>query len=174
MDTPLIDNRAAELRAEFDQSFARAPGDDAAAMQSLLAIRLGGAPYALHVSDVTSVLVDRRITALPTPVPHLRGLVGIRGAIVPVYDLAALLGHPDSSTPRWLVTASAAPIAFAVEQFEGLATVRADHVLRAEAGALLAGSIVVEGQLRSLIALRPLIDAIAATGHQSHIKGDLE
>jgi len=50
---------------------------------------------------------------------ELRGIAGLRGAALPVYDLSALLGYPSASAARWLVVARGASVAFAFEAFDG-------------------------------------------------------
>jgi len=110
---------ARQLREQFDRSFALAPTLPAAGSVKLLTIRSGGERYAIRLADVRGLYADRRILALPGPMPELLGVTSFRGQIVPVYQLAALLGHPAGAAPRWLVLVQAsAPLAFAFEAFE--------------------------------------------------------
>ena len=110
---------AAALRRAFDLSFAEAPTAGAEPLESLLALRVGGAPYAIRLSEIAGVHADRTVVPVPTPMPDLLGVAGIRGAIVPVYDLGALLGHPRSTRPRWmLLAASPALVGLAFESLE--------------------------------------------------------
>jgi purine-binding chemotaxis protein CheW len=112
-------SRAALLRREFDRSFAEAPQLEAERTEDLLAIRVGGDPYALRLSEVAGLFADRRVTPLPSPLPELLGLAGFRGALVPVYDLGSLLGYHRAEAPRWLVSiAGGASAALAFERFE--------------------------------------------------------
>ena len=100
--------RAAELARAFAAGFARAPEAASRALIDLLAIRLGDAPHALRLAQVAGLYARRAIVPLPSSLPELLGLVSLRAAIVPVYDLAALLGRPAQQAPRWLVLAAAA------------------------------------------------------------------
>jgi len=109
---------------------------------------------------------DRPVTPLPGPLPALLGLAGFAGTVVPVYDLAALLGHPEGDRPRWLVLASGLPpLGLAFHELDG-------HVRVA------AGTIVAEqaregprGCLRGMVELdgtcRPIVD-VPATRTQVH------
>jgi purine-binding chemotaxis protein CheW len=111
---------AAELRAAFDAAFARpaeAPVRDAVA---LLALRAGGEPVALRVLETAGILAARPIVPVPSPRPELLGIAGIRGAVVPIYSLARLLGRADDGAPRWIVLAAAGAerIGLAVAAFE--------------------------------------------------------
>jgi purine-binding chemotaxis protein CheW len=96
---------AEALRAAFDGAFARparAPDVDTVA---LLAIRVAGAPMAVRVLETAGIMQVRPIVPVPGRRPELLGVAGVRGALVPVYSLARLLGRADDDPPRWLVLA---------------------------------------------------------------------
>jgi hypothetical protein len=114
-----VDDRAAAMRAEFDRGFAQPRRVERPDTDRLLALRVGGDPYALRMEEIASVAVDRRIVPLPGPLPEFAGIAGLRGAIVPVYDLARLLGYPGDGRARWLAVLSAAPVAVAFAAFDG-------------------------------------------------------
>lgn len=130
---PLLD-RAAQLRAAFDQSFAAAPPLETDAIEQFLAIRIAADRYALRLSDVSGLFADKPITWLPSPMPELLGIAGFRGTMLPVYDLGALVGYARTAAPRWLLVAAAAPLALAFEGFDGYLTLRG-AVVRPEAHA---------------------------------------
>ena len=113
-------SRVEELRRAFDCSFAEPPRSDAASLEDLLEITVGGTPYALRITEISGLFADRTITPLPTPVPELLGITGFRGSILPVYDLAAMLGYPMAAAakPRWLAIAAALPVGLAFDGFE--------------------------------------------------------
>jgi chemotaxis signal transduction protein len=110
---------AMELRRAFDASFAGTRDAPGAAVEDFLAVRLGSDSYALRLSEIAGIFVDKRITRLPSRVPSLVGMAGFRGAILPVYDLAVLVGYPSTSRWRWLAIAASDPVAFVFERFEG-------------------------------------------------------
>ena len=100
--------RLAGLRQDFDRSFTEPARRHDVEHAELLAVRAGGRPYALRLSQTAGLYPDRPVTPLPGPLSALLGVAGFGGTIVPVYDLAALLGHPLPERPRWLVLASGA------------------------------------------------------------------
>lgn len=133
-------SRAAQMRQEFDQAFARPLAPETAHLEDLLTIRLGQEAYALRLSDIAGVFADRAVTALPGDTPALLGIAGLRGAIVPVYDLAALLGHDrDGERPRWLALTAASAntsVGFAFAALDGqLRIPRDDIVVAHDSGA---------------------------------------
>jgi purine-binding chemotaxis protein CheW len=111
-------SRAGDLRTEFDATFARAPAEHERFVE-LLAIRLGGEPYAISLADVSAVHAGLEIVPLPTPSRELLGVAAIGAAIVPVYDLRALLRTKLDGAPRWAVIDKRGGVAYAFDGFEG-------------------------------------------------------
>jgi purine-binding chemotaxis protein CheW len=169
-DLSLAGGRVERLRDEFDQSFAQPARSHDVEHVELLAVGAGGRPYALCLSQTAGLHPDRPVTPLPGPLPALLGLAGFAGTVVPVYDLAALLGHPAATRPRWLVLAAGTPpLALAFHELTGHVRVDADAII---------GETVKDGHgfLRGMVALaggtRPIVDVPAAraavhalTGH---------
>ncbi|WP_395408423.1 chemotaxis protein CheW [Pseudoduganella sp. UC29_106] len=126
---------ARTLREQFDRSFALAPTPPAAGSVNFLLIRVGSERHAIRLTDISGLHVDRRITALPSAMPELLGVTGFRGLIVPVYQLAALLGQRGVAAPRWLVLLRAsAPLALAFDTFETHICATAQQVIVAADG----------------------------------------
>lgn len=117
MIAPAPLTRAEELRREFDRSFMEPVSQGAAETIPFVGIHLGGEPYALRVADIGGLHGHVVIVPCPTPLPELIGLAGFRGALVPVYDLAALFGHP-ASAGRWLALAADRTVAYAFDEFD--------------------------------------------------------
>ena len=114
-----VSGRAPALRRAFDATFALSIEEAPAAGDDFLSIRLGGDFYALRLTEVAGIFADRKITSLPTGVTELTGLAGFRGAMVPVYDLAALMHYPPAGAARWMAIAATAPVGFTFDRFEG-------------------------------------------------------
>ncbi|MEZ4255105.1 MAG: chemotaxis protein CheW [Polyangiales bacterium] len=154
------------FRQQFDGSFAIKREGELAVPNAYLALRLGGQPYAVRLGDVGGLFVERHITPVPSPMTELLGLAGFRGAPLPVYDLAALLGHAPTTLPRWLMTDASTSIAFAFAEFEGHVHV-GDEALKgvargADANALLGESLAWNGTVRPLLRLAAVVDAVKA------------
>jgi chemotaxis signal transduction protein len=143
---------ARTLREEFDASFAAAAAVPVA-HRDVLEIVIGGDRHALLVSEIAGIFVDRAITQVPSRRPDLVGIVGFRGAVVPVFDLAAILGYTAAVTPRWMVLVSAAPIALAFDRFAGHVRVPRSEV---------SDAVVIDGQPVSLIAVASIARSITS------------
>lgn len=110
---------ADELRRAFDASFAAAIADRASSDEDVLSIAIAGRPYALRLSEIAGLFAGRTIVRVPSRHPEQLGLAGFRGAIVPVFDLAALLELPRASSPRWIVIAARSRVGLAFDALEG-------------------------------------------------------
>jgi len=112
--------RVEELRRAFDRSFAEPVDRGTGRAAHALAIRVGGLRYAVRLSGVAAVNTGWTVLPLPGSRPELLGLAGYRHELVPVYDLAALLGVSVSTASRWTVLAAGTdPVAFAFEGLDG-------------------------------------------------------
>ena len=125
---------AAQLRADFDRGFAEATQAAAASQQDFLAIKVDEHEHAVRLSEVAQLLPMAALAPLPGPLPSLLGIIGLRGAVVPVYDLRMLLGGAATQAPHWLVVAAVEPqIALAFDNFEGHLRLSSDlHVREAD------------------------------------------
>jgi len=121
--------KAAKLRATFDAAYAATLRRDALASQDLLAIRAGTEPYAIRLSDIAGLFVDRTITRVPADDASLLGIAGFRGLIIPVHSLPILLGLSAAHACRWLVIAAATSVALAFDAFEGHLRVPSDSIM---------------------------------------------
>jgi chemotaxis signal transduction protein len=123
---------ASELRSAFDQTFAALPDTSVQHSRDFLAVRVGTDDYAIDLVEVAGLFADKAVTRLPNSAPEFLGIAGFRGTIVPVYDLRILLGYPAKEMPRWLVTAAAAPVAFAFDVFDRHLRLATEFVAQAE------------------------------------------
>jgi purine-binding chemotaxis protein CheW len=122
-----LSGRAASLRENFDRGFAAPRQETAAALVDFLAISVGTAPYAIRLADIAALSNGHNVTAIPGQPAALLGLAGVRGVILPVYGLAALLNHDTAMPAGWLVRAP--PVAFAFSRFEGLLRLPASSIV---------------------------------------------
>ena len=69
-------------------------------------VRVGREAYAIPVTHVLEVLDLDELTPVPGAGPHVLGLRNLRGQVLPVFDLAALLGAGDGAVPARVCVAS--------------------------------------------------------------------
>ena len=158
-----LGDRAAQLRDLFDRSFQTASAESALQTEDFLLIRVANLPYALRVSEVSAVAAHRRVVAVPSRRTDLLGLAGIRGSLVCVYGLAALLGHASDSTATWLaLCGSAEPVGLAFQELEVFVRVpRGDvHEDPSTAKRLVNGVVQTGPVARPIVDLKAIADVI--------------
>ena len=123
----------------------------------LLLFRLGEAPgsgqrelFGINVFKVREVLVMPAVTELANAHEHLMGVANIRGQIIPVINLPAVVGcEPKKGLNILMVTEFGRTIqAFAVEDVREIVRLDWDQVLPAEgshAGAVITGIARLDG-----------------------------
>ena len=109
-----------ELRDSFDSSFSRPPPAQKDPGEALLRLRVGGMSLAVRLGELSGLHLMPRLVRLPGGPASLLGLVGIRGQLFAVHDLAALLGQSSRETPGWLLLAGGSRrVGLAATGFEG-------------------------------------------------------
>jgi purine-binding chemotaxis protein CheW len=59
-----------------------------------------GEEYAVGILRVKEIIEYDTVTRVPTTPAHVRGVLNLRGTVLPVIDLAAKFGHGDSEATR--------------------------------------------------------------------------
>lgn len=115
--------RALELRRAFDASFALPVRARAADVERLLLLHFGSDGYALRLAEIGGLTAARKIVPIGSAIPEVLGLAGVRGNLVPVYSLSALLGYGlEAEPPRWFVACrDPEPVALGFAGFDGYA-----------------------------------------------------
>jgi len=166
-DPSRVAGTAAKLRSEFDGARAFPPPAAAGSHTvNLLAIVVAGDPYAFPVGEISGLAHDRKIVFVPSSVPELLGIAGIRGAVVPVYSLASLLGYGGAQEqPRWLVLCGGPQtVGFAFGGFEGNLRVPMAHIYETAAEDAthehVRHVVRTQGLVRGVIAAAQLVDFV--------------
>lgn len=127
----------------------------------LLLFRLGGDAskeeselFGINVFKVREIIAMPTVTAIPGSLPNMLGVVNIRGTVLPVIDLPAVVGcKPKTGLNIMLVTEFAQTAqAFAVEAVEDIVRLDWNQVLPAETG-------VANGMVTSIARLDTNIDS---------------
>jgi purine-binding chemotaxis protein CheW len=114
-----LGDRAQELRDAFDRTFAEPVRPHADPAEDLFGVVLADARYAVRLADASGLFIDKRIVRAPARAANFLGIAGFRGAIMPVFDLSAMMGHPRATAARWLFVAAGTSIALAFDAFDG-------------------------------------------------------
>lgn len=68
--------------------------------QQVLTFHIGGDTYAIDILRVREIVEYQTVTRVPTAPVWIRGVVNLRGNVVPVFDLAVKLGLPGAPVGR--------------------------------------------------------------------------
>lgn len=66
-----------------------------AARREFLTCRLGDETYGIDILKVQEIREFERVTRVPKVARHVRGVINLRGEIVPIVDLALMFGFPQ-------------------------------------------------------------------------------
>jgi purine-binding chemotaxis protein CheW len=120
-NTSGFERHLAELRRAFDETFALPPPQRPQAQIEFVLVVAGGERYAIRMSELAGLEVNRKIVPLPGGPRGLLGLSAVQGQLIPVFELAALLGAgARGGAPRWLALhRSQELIGLAFDEFQG-------------------------------------------------------
>ncbi|MCU1349650.1 MAG: CheW protein [Acidobacteria bacterium] len=68
--------------------------------EQYLTFFIRGEEYAVGILRVKEILEYETVTRVPTTPVHVRGVINLRGAVLPVVDLAAKFGHEPTAVTR--------------------------------------------------------------------------
>lgn len=158
------------MRRLFDESFAIVPHEQVAELQPMLAITLDAGRYAIPIREISGLAaLTEKIVPVPSRVPELLGLTGVRGIVVPVFDLAKLLGlKSQREQVRWLVFCGErqSPIALAFETMERMFELPSTEKIVPQDGhgRYISASLREGVTLRGLISISALLERIKTRG----------
>jgi purine-binding chemotaxis protein CheW len=126
-------------------------------------LRVASETYAMPVEFVLEVAELGDIAPVPRSRPEMLGVWNLRGQILPVVDLALLLGIPRAAPPRRLLVAEAGGrrAGFAIDEVSGVGEL-ADPAEEAESD-LLVGATLAEGDLIGVINVPRVFDSLDGT-----------
>lgn len=132
-------------------------------MNVYVMIRLAAETYAMPVGHVREVAALGQVEPVPRARPELLGIRNLRGQILPVIDLARLLGVPHAAAPALLLVAEASGrrAGFAIDEVSGLGELPdPDEETDSD---LLAGAVLSHGGLVGVIDTPRVFDALDGT-----------
>ncbi len=146
--------------------------DAAAANNELIAFRLGQQEFCVDIMSVRDIRGWTPTTPLPHSSEYVKGVINLRGAVLPVVDLAARLGFsPAEPSARHVIIITQVgnqTIGLLVDAVSDILTVNSNsiqatpNVASELARSFMKGVIAMEGRMISLIALDSVL-----TQHQS-------
>ena len=106
-------------------------------MQQLVVFSLGSEEYGLPITTVQEIIRYTRPRTIPSAPPSVRGVINLRGKIIPVVDLKArlqLAGGDAEESKIVIVEAGAVTAGLIVDDVDEVITVDADALEAAPTG----------------------------------------
>ncbi|SRR6266487_3053087 len=130
-------------------------------MSVYLQLRLAEEKYAIQIDQVIQVARFGDLTAVPGSPAALLGVRNLRGQVLPVIDLAQLLGISGTTQPAHLVvgTAGGRQAGLAIDEVTEIGEL-ADPTQETDS-AVLAGASLADGELIGVIDMVRVFDAVA-------------
>jgi purine-binding chemotaxis protein CheW len=95
----------------------------------LVVFSLGNEEYALPIGAVHEIIRFSEPRSVASEVPWIRGVIGLRGKIIPIFDLAARMGLPPSSPGKIVIVSDGSgQVGVMVDEVEEVLTVAGDQL----------------------------------------------
>ena len=135
-------------------------------MSVYVRLRVGSEAYAMPVEHVREVVGLGEVAVVPGSRPEMLGVRNLRGQILPVVDLALLLGIDVTAPPTRLLVAEAGGRAagFAIDAVSEVGELQ-DPTEEAESD-LLIGATLAGGDLIGLIDVPRVFDSLEGRGSE--------
>jgi purine-binding chemotaxis protein CheW len=140
-----------------------------AELRELIAFRVGRQEFCINVMTVREIRGWTAATALPRAPRYIRGVINLRGAVLPIVDLAIRLGLPSTEpTARnviIVVQIAHQQIGLLVDAVSDILTTHDNHIQPAPDVAselvrsFVKGLLPVDGRMISLISLDHVLPA---------------
>lgn len=140
--------------------------------QEFVAFRIGDQEFCIDIMSVREIRGWTPATELPHAPAFVRGVINLRGAVLPIVDLASRLGFSSGSpTDRHVIIVTQVGshmIGLLVDAVSDILTLSSDviqptpDVASEMSKAFVRGVVAVEGRMISLIALDEVLPATEA------------
>ena len=95
----------------------------------LVVFSLGSEEYALPIGAVHEIIRFSEPRSVASEVPWIRGVIGLRGKIIPIFDLAARMGlEPSEPGKIVIVSSGVGQVGVMVDEVEEVLTVTSDQL----------------------------------------------
>ncbi|MCP5058382.1 MAG: purine-binding chemotaxis protein CheW [bacterium] len=175
MSTELLD-LGEEMAVEFDESA------NAESAPKYLTFIVADEVYGVPIAHIAEIIGAQRFTPVPDPRPYMRGVINLRGTVIPVLDVRTRLAmeprEVDRRTCIVVVQLDDTSVGLLVDTISDVIDVppcsiedaprRKKSMVR---DSVVTGLVQIEGKVRILIDLGRLLDDVAAIPEDS--PGDL-
>jgi purine-binding chemotaxis protein CheW len=142
---------------------------DVSSGRELIALRIGNQEFCVDIMSVREIRGWTPATPLPKSPSYVRGVINLRGAVLPIVDLAARLGFPSTEpSARHVIMVTQVGrqvVGLLVDAVSDIITVTDDlvqptpDVASDMAKTFVRGVLAIEGRMISLISIDNVLPA---------------
>jgi len=165
---PQVETDEAAVSPEMDDTgvaaIAGGPADD---QQQFVSFTVGAEEYGIDIMQVREIKGWTEVTALPNQPSYMRGVMNLRGVIVPIYDMRARFtqGMTDATATHVVIIGQVRDktIGILVDAVSDILTVRDDQICpipeveQSENARFLEGMVTVNERMVAVMSLEKLI-----------------
>jgi purine-binding chemotaxis protein CheW len=130
-------------------------------------VRAGGEHYALPVSGVREIADFDQVTPVPGAPDEVLGIWSLRGDVVAVIDLAAMLGLRPAAEPDRIVVAEGARARAGITVESVLDVAALPAALEPADSSYLTGATLIERVPVGVVDLEAVLAAVGEEGHRA-------
>jgi purine-binding chemotaxis protein CheW len=142
--------------------------DESGERIAALSFQLAGELYGIELKYLAETRQSMPLRRLPGVLPHLAGVMNLRGELVPVVDLGPILGLGRRETPAatsavLVLSVEGSKLALAVEEAKDILAFAAKDLqppplsLEPERAIFIRGEYLIDGRLLSLLAVEKIL-----------------
>jgi purine-binding chemotaxis protein CheW len=129
----------------------RVEAEDDVATENVLIFKMAGESFGVRLANVAEIIRLPALAHMPLVPPSLLGLANLRGIVLPVVSLRALLHLPaldTSEQTRVVVMRGDAPVGFVVDRVERLMPLAAGQLVQDDVGAGTVDPALLDGVIK--------------------------
>lgn len=98
-----------------------------------LTFTLDDEEYGINIANVVEIVSLQRISEIPDVPPYIRGVINLRGRVIPIMDVRMRFGLParpyNERTPVIVVELDNVPTGLVVDQVTDVVSIPQDHIV---------------------------------------------
>ncbi len=154
--------------------------EDAGHSTQVVSFKLGREAYGVSILDVQEVILGGEITTIPQVPPYVRGLINLRGSVIPIIDLRLRFGMEaasgDDQARIIVVSANNTTVGMVVDTVEQVLRINESQIeppptgLFSAEGSCVSGVVKLETSILTLLDTGKVLDSLDDTV-RAHVGG---
>lgn len=180
METAALTKPAGNIAKTSNAKAENAGASEDSTSTQVVSFKLGAEEYGITILDVQEVILMGEITQVPQVPDFVRGLINLRGSVIPIIDLRARFDmevtDPNEHTRIIVVNAKSATVGLIVDSVEKVLRINESQIeppptgLFTLEGSCVSGVVKLEKTILSVLDVNMVLEALDDTSRE-HIVG---